>query len=71
MPNAPPHRLTSRDRLVLAGLVLAAVLTAAPGVHAFELWLPARAAFVVSHGLALLLLAVTACEWRRRAARGG
>jgi hypothetical protein len=56
---------------VLAGLVLAAVLTAAPGVHAFEVWLPARAALVVSHGLALLLLAVTAFEWRRRAARGG
>jgi hypothetical protein len=56
---------------VLAGLVAAAVLTAAPGVHAFERWLPPRAAFLVSHGLALLLLGVAALEWRRRAGRGG
>ena len=60
-------RQTTRDRLRFGALALLAVLVAAPGVHAFELWLPARAALWISHGLAVLLLALVA--WRFTVAR--
>lgn len=63
--------MTVRDRLVVLSVALASTLVAAPGVHAFELWLSPRAAFIVSHGLALLGLALAAREWRRRRVRAG
>jgi hypothetical protein len=60
-------RPTHRDRLVVPAIALASILVAAPGVHLFELWLPPRPAIVVSHGLALLGLALAAYRWRRGA----
>jgi hypothetical protein len=67
----PPHRphLTPRDRVVVLGAALISVLVAAPGVHVFERWLSPRAAFIVSHGLALLGLGLTAWQWRVRRSR--
>ena len=56
-----------RDRLVVLAMAIASLLVAAPGVHLFERWLPERPAIVVSHGLALLGLALAAYRWRRRA----
>ena len=52
-----------------AFLALLALLVAAPGIHLFEMWLDARVAFYISHGLALALLALIA--WRWRASRSG
>ena len=52
------------SRARAAGLVVAAVLTATPGVHLFELILSPTPAKVVSHGLALVMLAIAFREWR-------
>ena len=56
---------TPRQRISIAGMVIVAVLTATPGVHLFELWLPHRAAVLVSHGIALVLLGLAAWRWWR------
>ena len=58
-----------RDRLGIAALVLVGILIAAPGVHLFELWMPHPRAFVISHGLALCILAVAVQRWRAQRAR--
>ena len=60
---------TTRDWLRFGTLALIAVLVAAPGVHFFELLLPSRAAFWLSHGLAVLLLALVVWRWRASRAR--
>jgi hypothetical protein len=64
----PPRepRPARRDALVVAAIVVAAILTATPGVHLFERWL----AVLVSHGIAVVLLAVAARRWRRARASG-
>ena len=62
------HQAT-RARLRLGTLVLLSILVAAPGVHLFELLLPTRTARWVSHGLALLLLALVAWRWTAARAR--
>jgi hypothetical protein len=60
---------TIRDRLRFGILALLALLVAAPGIHVFERWIPGRAAFWVSHGLAALLLALVAWRWAVTRAR--
>ena len=54
----------TNDRIRFGALALLAVLVAAPGVHLFELWLAPSAAFYLSHGLALCLVAAVIWRWR-------
>jgi hypothetical protein len=53
-----------RRHLAPAGTALLGVLTATPGVHLFERWLAQTPAILVSHGLALGLLALAVAQWR-------
>ena len=69
MQHTRAPRLGTRDRLAVAGLALAAVLCATPGVHLAERWLRHGPAVLVSHGLAVLGLALAAAQWRARRAR--
>jgi hypothetical protein len=62
-------RLGARDRIVVTVTALGGLLTAAPGVHLFELLLPPTPAIIVSHGLAAFFLGVAAYQWRARRAR--
>ena len=66
-----PSRGAFASSLRPAALGLAGVLAAVPGVHAFEPWMTPRAAVLVSHGLAVALLAGALLLWRagRRTAR--
>lgn len=61
-------RLSNRDRIFVGAIALVGVLTAAPGVHVFQLWLPHGTAFLVSHGIGLVLLGVAWWQWRVRRA---
>ena len=54
----------ARRRARTVGLVLAGMLTATPGVHALERFLPPRPSKIISHGLALVILAIAFREWR-------
>ena len=66
----PRSRLSARDRWIVGGLGVLSVACATPGVHLAELWLRHEPAVLVSHGIALAGLAITAWQWRsRRAAR--
>lgn len=65
MRHPPAPRPIRRARIVALTTALASVLVAAPGVHLFERWLRPRPAIVVSHGLALVGLALAAYRWRR------
>lgn len=47
-----------------AGTAALGVLTAVPGVHLFERWLAPSPAVIVSHGLAVVMLALAAAQWR-------
>jgi hypothetical protein len=67
-PSRGP-RITPRDRLVVAALAVVGILTAAPGVHLFERALRPVAAIVISHGLAIVLLATAVHQWRVRRTR--
>ena len=40
------------------------MLTATPGGHAFERFLPPLPSKIISHGLALVILAIAFREWR-------
>ena len=62
-------RLTPRDRLVVAALALVGIVTAAPGLHLFELILRPMPAIVVSHGIAVALLATAVYQWQVRRTR--
>ena len=63
-------RLSARDRWIVGGLGIASVACATPGVHLAELWMRHEPAVLVSHGIALVGLAITAWQWRSRRARG-
>jgi hypothetical protein len=67
-PSRRP-RITRRDRLIVAALALVGAVTAAPGVHLFERVLRPVAAIVVSHGIAVTLIAMAVYQWRVRRAR--
>ena len=69
MPNAPQP--TRRDWVIILGIALLAVLCAAPGVHLFALWLPPLPALLVSHGIAVVGLAIAFWQWRARRRRTG
>jgi len=69
MNDMPRSRLTARDRWIVAGLGILSVACATPGVHLAELWLRHEPAVLVSHGIALVGLAVTGWQWRSRRAR--
>lgn len=69
MQSTLQRSTSTRDRWVVAGLALVSVACATPGVHLAELWLPHEPAVLVSHGLALIGLAITAWQWRVRRAR--
>ncbi|MEP7066594.1 MAG: hypothetical protein ABI889_11215 [Gemmatimonadota bacterium] len=63
-------RTPPRDRLVIAATALIGILSAAPGVHLFELFLRPMPAIVMSHGIALALLGTAAYQWRARRRSG-
>lgn len=69
VPNAP--KLTRRDWVVILGIALLATLCAAPGVHLFALWLSPLPALIVSHGLAVVGLAIAFWQWRSRRRQAG
>ena len=72
MTSAAEQHLVRRDRYMVALLAVLAVLAATPGVHLVELWLPPRPALLLSHGVALVLLALAGHRWRvGRARRSG
>lgn len=61
--------MTRTDWFVILGIAVASVLCAAPGVHLFELWMAPRPALLISHGLAVVGLAVAVWQWRIRRRR--
>jgi hypothetical protein len=58
-----------RDWLAVGALAVVGILSAAPGVHLFERFLPPVPAIVVSHGIAVALLGTAVYQWRVRRAR--
>ena len=61
--------MTRRDWVTVITLAAIGILTAAPGVHVFEIFLPRMPATVVSHGIAAVLLGLAIYQWRVRRAR--
>ena len=68
-PGDLETRMRIRDRWIVASLASLSVLSATPGVHLAALWLRHQPAVLVSHGLALVGLAMTGWQWRVRRAR--
>jgi hypothetical protein len=61
--------MNARDRFAVAALALVGILSAAPGVHLFELILRPLPAMLVSHGIAVALIGIAVYQWRVRRAR--
>jgi hypothetical protein len=61
--------MTNRDRIIVGGLLLAALLVAPFGMHALELVFSGYTPAIVSHSLALVLIAVAVWQWRVRRSR--